>query len=613
MSNTKDFIGWLWRYLRDYQLELVVSFIGIVFYSLSNTAAIIYAFYELFEQWESGTLGNSFSVTVPEVPLLYPEGTELVIATGTPAEMVNQCLPYVIGIILIRVLSDFIRQFVMKYVGLSVGRDIRSELYENMIRRPITFFERKNVGDLISRLSSDINEVQGAVSTSLRNLVQAPLELVMAVGLVTYAAPMLSVFFLVIPICGFAIYKVGNRIKRYSRASQDVMGGLLSRMQERFSGIKLVKSAGRENSEISDFDRENQKHFRKKRRKIVVDSSLRPMMHLMIFAVGLAVAYLAFQLILSGYLSAAALGTFVVSIPWIYKPIRKLSGLNNTIQTSRGAAERIEQIFEDTFAEHQNLPQGDREPRFNDRITLDDVSYAYPDQDEMALRNVNLTLKKGQNLALVGPSGAGKSTLTDLLLRFFDPTQGECRLDGYSLKEYRLKEYRRMFGLVTQHSILFDDTITGNIRYGREEITDDEVREAADRAEALQFIQNLPDGFDTFVGEEGVRFSGGERQRIALARALAGDPNILVLDEATSDVDSRSEKKIIKAIENLPDSLSLVTISHALATVQFTEEILVLNDHEVEAVGTHDELLETSPTYKQLYEHQVDEVQTAFG
>lgn len=613
MQTTSDYFRWLWQYLRNYKPALVLAFIGMLLFSLTNTGVVIYIAHELFQQMEAGTLGESFSVEIPEVPFLMPEGYEWVIATGGPAEILNQIIVFAVIIILLRVISDFLRLFVMRYVSISVARDIRSKLYENMIYRPITFFERKNVGDLISRLSSDIDRVKSSVQTGLRDLVQAPMELIMAVGLVTYFAPYLSAFFLIIPVCGYAIYKVGNRIKRYSRATQDVMGNLITRMQERFSGIKLVKSAGREDRELEDFDRENDRHFRKLRRKIVSDSALRPAMHLTVSVLGIGVLYFAVQLILSGYLDKAALATFMISLPWIYKPLRKLSGLNDTIQTSRGAAERIEDIFMDAVAEHQDLPEGSETPTFDEAVEFHDVSYSYPDHNEIALRDISLQLEKGQNLALVGPSGAGKSTFTDLLLRFFDPTDGEIRLDGKPLQEYNLQGYRRLFGLVTQHSILFNDTITANIRYGRDSISEDAVRDAAERAEARGFIQDLDDGFETKVGEEGVRLSGGERQRIALARALAGDPKILVLDEATSDVDSRSEKKIIKAIENLPESISLVTISHALATVQFADRIVVLNQHEIEAIGEHEELVEKSPTYKQLYEHQVSELQTAFN
>ncbi len=613
MDSTRDFLRWLWDFLYPYRGYLLLAFVGMILFSLTNTGAVIYVAHELFQQMEAGTLNQQFTLSVPSVPFLLPGGSEWVVARGSTAEILNRVILLAVGLVIVRVLSDFIRLFVMRYVSIQVGRDLRDHLYARLIRRPVTYFEQHNVGDLMSRLSSDIAQIKNSIRVGLRDLVQAPLELILAVGLVTYFAPLLSLFFLVVPLCGWAIYRVGNRIKRYSRASQDVMGSLLSRIQERFAGIKLVKSAAREDEEIEDFRDENQKFFRKRRRKIVADSALRPAMHLVISLLGFGVLYAAVQLIIQGYLSRAALGTFLVSLPWLYKSIRKLSGVNEKIQTSRGAAERLAQVLEETREVLTELPEGDREPTFSRALEFDDVSYRYPGFEECALEDLNLTLEKGETLAVVGPSGAGKSTFTDLLLRFFDPTSGAVKLDGHPLPEYRLAPYRRLFGLVTQHTVLFDRSVAENIRYGREGIDREAVREAARRAEAESFVEQLPEGFDTVIGEQGVRLSGGERQRISLARALVGHPEILVLDEATSDVDSRSERLILQAIEKLPRDMTLVTISHALATVQFADRIAVLSDHELEAVGKHEDLLDGSPTYRQLYEHQVDELRTAFG
>lgn len=613
MSSTIGYFKWLWTYLRNYKPWLVIAFVGIFVFSLTNSAAIIYLFQEIGSQIESGTLGQSLTVQVPGIPVVFPSGMTLTVASGSKYQILNQVILLLIGLAVIRGISDFIRLYVMRYVSICVGRDIRSKLYRNMIQRPVTFFEQKSVGDLISRLSNDISQVKNSVSTGIRNAVQAPLEMLMAIGIVVYFAPVLAIFYLVLPLCGYGIYYVGNRIKRYSRQTQDVMGSLLTRMQERFSGIKLVKSVAREESEIEEFNEENERHFRKSRRKIASNSLLRPALHFIITIPLIAVLYFAITMIISGYLTMTQVATFGISTLWVYKSLRKISAFNETIQTSRGAAERIDQVINEGRGGFTDLEEGDLSPEFEQKIEFKDVGYAYPGYDEMALEGINITFEQGENLALVGPSGAGKSTFTDLLLRFIDPTQGTIELDGRPLKDYRLNEYRTLFGLVTQNTILFNDTIESNIRYGRRDVTRDQIRDAAGKAEALDFIEALPSGFQTDVGEQGVKFSGGERQRIALARALVGNPEILVLDEATSDVDSRSEKMILKAIENLPEEISLVTISHALSTVQFADRIIVLNDHTIESVGKHAELVEDSPTYGQLYEHQVGEIRTAFN
>lgn len=613
MNSTPDFIRWMWKYARPYFHWIVVATVGIILFTLTNAAAVIYVFHKLLSQIESGTLGEGLTVNLPEVPLLLPEGYEWVVASGSEYEILNTLMIYAAVIVFVRVVSDFIRLFVMDYVSIAIAKDIRADLYENILKRPVTFFERRNVGDLMSRLSNDISQVKQSLSVGLRDLFMAPLELFVAVGLVMYFAPYLAIFFLIIPICGYAIYHVGNRIRRYSRATQDVMGDLHSRMQERFAGIKLVKSAGYEATEIEEFNDQNEKHFRKRRRKIASDSILRPALHSFVLFPALGVLYLALSFVIQDYLTISALGTFLISLPYVYKSLRKLSGLNDTIQSSRGAAERIENIFSESRVYNVDLPEGNKEPTFDENIVFDDVGYHYPGYEEMALREINMTLTRGENLALVGPSGVGKSTYTDLLMRFIDPSSGEIRMDERELTEYNLTQYRRLFGLVTQEPILFDATISENISYGRDQVSQSDVIRAAQQAEAKKFIDDLPGGFETHVGEKGVKLSGGEKQRIALARALAGDPQILVLDEATSNIDSRSEKMIIDAIEKLPTEMTLLTISHALATVQFADQIMVLNDHTIEAIGDHSSLLEESPTYRELYEHQVDDLETAFG
>jgi subfamily B ATP-binding cassette protein MsbA len=430
---------------------MILAIVGIVLFTFSNAAAVIYIFHKLFSQLEAGTLSEGLTVSVPEIPVVLPSGYDWVVASGTPFEILNTLILYGLGIIFVRVISDFIRLFVMQYVSISVARDMRSELYENILQRPVTFFEQRNIGDLMSRLSNDIGQVKKAVNAGIRDIFMAPLELVMAVGLVAYFAPYLALFFLIIPFCAYAIYHVGNRIRRYSRASQDVLGDINSLIQERFSGIKLVKSVAREDSEIADFNEQNQKHFRKVRRKIASDSLLRPAMHSFVLFPAIGILYLAASFVIQGYLTMTSLGTFMIALPYIYKSLRKLSALNKTLQSSRGAAERIQNIFNEQRKYNVDLREGNLSPEFNQEITFDSVGYSYPGYDQMALQDINYTFEKGKNVALVGPSGAGKSTFTDLLMRFIDPTTGEIRLDGRELSEYDLTEYRRLFGLDKPH------------------------------------------------------------------------------------------------------------------------------------------------------------------
>ncbi len=612
MDSTLDYFLWLGGYLKKYTLLLSVAVLGMVVWSLSNGAIILFLRKVMGEALD-GSLGGEFAVTIPSVPVVHPASTRWVLFEGDAHAIWWGICLVCLGILTLTILAEFTRLFVMKYVSLSVSRDLRDDLFENMIRRPVTFFEQRNVGDLISRLSSDIDRVNGSISSALKDIIQSPLELIVVGGIAVYVAPYLSLAFLVVPLSGYVIMKVGERIKRYSRASQDVLGQLITRMQERFSGIKLVKAHATENDEVRRFRDENQKFFRKMRRKILAGSAEKPFLHFMVYLVGIGVFYLGGDWIIRGSMPPEDFFTFAISLFWIYKPIRKIAGINDKIQGSRGAAERIDQVFSETGESFRDLPDGERRPDFREGFEFERVSHRYPQADTPALKEISLSVSRGERVAVVGPSGAGKSTLIDLLLRFFDPTSGVIRLDGHPLSEYRLREYRRLFGLVTQHTLLFDTSVTENIRYGRSDVSVEQVREAARQAEALPFIRDMPDGLDTLIGERGVRLSGGERQRLSLARALVRNPQILVLDEATSSVDSRSEQMILRAIDNLPEDMTLITISHALATVQFTGRIVVLKDGGVEAVGSHEQLLRESPTYAQLYEHQVEGIQTAFS
>lgn len=612
METTKKFLKWLWGYLRNYKLAMAIAILGMLLYSLTNGTLLLF-FREVMRQVFKGGLSNQLSVTIPQIPYLHPETTQFVLIKGSPYKILVFVSLAGLGILSLTVVAEFLKKFIMKYVALNVSRDIRQSLYENMIQRPISFFEQRNVGDLMSRISADINRVKGAVTSALRDIIQSPLEIIIVGGVAIYVAPRMSLGFIVLPVCGYLIYKMGDRIKRYSRASQDVLGQLLSRIQEKFSGIKLIKAEATEQSEIEKFAEKNQKFFRKMRRKILADSLMVPVMHMLVYGVAIGLLYIGGRLILNDMLQPADFMTFLLTLFWIYKPIRKITAVNKKIQGARGAAERINQVLDESRRVYTDLKSGDRVPEFKESIVFDEVTYNYPETDSPALADFDLKIKSGDKLAVVGPSGAGKSTFTDLLLRFYDPSEGKLLLDGKPLSEYDLGAYRELFGLVPQHTILFDATIGENIQYGRKDLPHSQVREAARQAEALPFIEKLPEGFETNVGEEGVKLSGGERQRLSLARALASQPQILVLDEATSSVDSQSEKLILKALEKLPEDITLLTISHALATVQFVDRIAVLEDHRLEAVGPHQQLLDESPTYKQLYEHQVDSLQTAFN
>ncbi|MFB6356390.1 MAG: ABC transporter ATP-binding protein [bacterium] len=476
---------------------------------------------------------QSFTIELPDLGFFGFTGGEWVLARGTTGDILITVTFFGVGILIVLVISEFLKLSVMDILAVAVGRDIRDDLYQHILNRPLAFFEQRNVGDLMSRLSSDVNTINGAITGALKDVIQSPLEILVVGGIAVYVAPLLSlIFLLVVPICGYVIFYVGEKIKRYSRNSQDVQGNLLSRVQERFSGIKLVKSEVNEDREIESFKKENRRYYRKERRKKVAKASLRSFLHFMIYGAALGLMFLGGQFIIKGYMNTEDFVVFLASLIWIYKPIRKLSGVNQKIQSSRGAAERIDAVFSESNRVLSQLSEGNREAQYEKSISFDNVYFEYEASDEEVLKDISVEIERGDRIGVVGKSGAGKSTFVDLLLRFYDPVDGQIKLDGIPLQQYCLESYRRLFGLGTQHTILFDDTIAENIRYGREGIDRKRIREATEEAQAWKFIREYEEGLDTMIGEQGVRLSGGERQRVALARALVTNPDILVLDDA---------------------------------------------------------------------------------
>ncbi|MFP4686846.1 MAG: ABC transporter ATP-binding protein [bacterium] len=604
MDSTWKFMKWLWSYLQPYWYWLIGGLVGMVAYGASH-GTLLYLVHEVAREIFEGDIRNQLTLEIPKVPLLDIGGNMVTVMEGTQLQILQAVLLLAIMVLIVEVIAELLSKLTMKILAQCVTRDIRSELYKNIIDRSLTFFESHNVGDLLSRVSADINQVQGSINSSVRDLVQAPLEVVFVLAVAVYAAPILAPAFIVIPLCVYIVIAIGKRVKKYSRQSQDVLGDILSLMQERFSGIKLVKALCAESEEKDFFNRKNQQFFRKLRRKIVADKIMKTVLHALIYTVGVLVFYIGGLLVFRWELLAPqGLVVFVASLFWAYKPLRKAAGMYTELQSARGAAERIDQIFSETRVLYSRLSAGNKKPEFKDKISFEDVSYHYPNSETPAINRVNLEIKRGRRIALVGPSGSGKSTLMDLLMRFYDPTSGQIKLDGVPLPEYDLFSLRRMFGLVTQDPVLFDASIAENIAYARDYVPDEEIRRAAEQAEALDFISRMPEGFETVIGERGVRLSGGEKQRITLARALVSNPRVLVLDEATSNVDSESERAIVEAIGNLADDLTVVAISHTLATVQHVDEIVVINRHIIEARGSHEELLKESATYQSLYNYQ---------
>ena len=507
----------------------------------------------------------------------------------------------IVLVYLIKGIFRFGQNYLMRKTGQKVIEAIRNDLFEKIISLPMSFFSQNSTGSLMSRVTNDVNAMQN----SIPSVVTGVRECFSIIGLafvVLYQDVYLGSFALfVLPLIVLPIVKIGKKIKKYSKKGQGEMGNIASVLQESFSGIQVVKAFAMESKEIMKFREKNAKFVGYEVRRMIYNEASSPLMEL-IGAVGMAlVVYYGGLKVISGESTPGTFFSFMAAIVMMYDPFKRINNSNNVIQAAIGAAERIFEIMDarnEILENNGNIPC---DARCKD-ITFENVYFSYGDED--VLRGVNLTIKSGTKVALVGSSGAGKSTFIKLIPRFYDVTGGRIRIGDIGLKEFDVYSLRKNIGIVSQDTFLFNETIRYNISYGLDNVTDEDVINAAKNAFAHEFITQLPQGYDTIIGERGVRLSGGQKQRITIARAILKNPPIFILDEATSALDSESEKIVQKALENLMVGRTSIVIAHRLSTVLNSDEIVVLEGGAIESVGKHEDLLVKSKTYKRLYELQ---------
>jgi len=512
-------------------------------------------------------------------------------------------IPFLITIVVIyfafKGIFTYLQAVLMEQVGKRVIRGMRNRLYRHATSLSSDFFTQARTGDLISRTTNDIVMVEEALVRTFADLFLQPLNLIATVAAAFWLNWRLALIAIVaIPAVLFPVLAIGRRIRRRTRRVQEKLADLTSILQETFEGIRVVKAFNMEPYEIERFERENQRLYRLSVRIIRQYNIVRPVIELLggitiagALVIGAGLLRMAVPVILA----------FSAAIIRIYEPAKKLGALYNKIQMSIAAAERVFQVM-DLKPSVAEEPDAGVLPPIRDRITYEHVSFAY--EDEPVLRDISLEVKRGEVLAIVGPSGSGKTTIVNLLLRFYDPTDGTISIDGTNLRDVTLASLREQIGLVTQDVVLFNDTVAANIAYGRPDTPREAIAEAARVANADEFIRALPDAYDTVIGERGVKLSGGQRQRLAIARALLRNPPILVLDEATSALDTESERLVQQAIDRLMQHRTALVIAHRLSTIQHADTIVVLSDGRIVEQGTHPELVEADGLYRKLYEMQ---------
>jgi len=500
-------------------------------------------------------------------------------------------------------LFDFAQQYLMSYVGQRIVTDLRNKLYCHIQDMPMSFFIKHSTGELISRLSNDVNAIEGAASNAITGVIKDLFTIIALTVVIFYRDwKLASITLLLLPCTIIPIVNFGKKLKKIGLKSLSSIAELTVILQETFgSGAMIVKAFCMEEHEKKRFSKENFRFFRILMKRQFIRSISPPAMELLGgIAVALIIAYGGYSVI-KGYNTPGDFFSFITALMMLYEPIKKLSKANNVIQQGMAAAERIFEIL-DAEPEIKDLPGAEELKEIKRSIEFVDVSFKY--DGHMVLKDINLKANVGEVIALVGRSGSGKSTLVNLIPRFYEVSQGNILIDGKDIRNLTLRSLRSKIAIVTQQSILFNDTIRNNIAYGDVTKSEEEIIKAAKLAYAHDFILSLPKGYDTIIGEEGIKLSGGERQRICIARAILKDAPILILDEATSFLDSQSEEIVQKALENLMCNRTTFVIAHRLSTVQNADKILVLNKGQIVEEGRHAELLKLNGEYKRLYELQ---------
>jgi subfamily B ATP-binding cassette protein MsbA len=605
----------LLRYVRPYGLHLLAS-------------VLLMAMVGLFDAFRVLLIGPIFDRVLN--PTTHPKGITLFNIPGTdysfnlqqfvPSNMHNDWTVVAYALVAATVLKgicDYLGTYLVNYAGFGMITDLRNDLYDAILRRSVGFFHKHSTGNLLSTIINDIERVQFAMSSVLGEFLQQLFTLIFTAGVVIVLGGKLAwVLVLFIPFIIVSAGKIGRRVRSTTRKGQDKLADIQHILHETITGNRIVKAFGMESWELARFRGAARKLFRANLRSVRAQALSSPLMDI-IGAVAIAMLLmLGRDKIKTGLFSAGGFLTFIVAVFKLYDPVRKFAQFNNNFQQALGASSEIFK-FMDAQDDVKQRPGATPLNGFKESVRFENVSFSYPNESgvpQQILRNVNLDVRAGEVIAFVGSSGAGKTTLANLLPRFFDVdgtydgngnrSGGRILIDGHDLRDLSLSSLRQQIGIVTQETILFNDSIRNNIAYGQPGVSNKRVQEAAKAALAHDFIMRMPNGYDSVIGERGTRLSGGERQRIAIARALLKNAPILILDEATSSLDTESESLVQSALQNLMAGRTVFVIAHRLSTVRHADRIVVLEKGTIADEGSHDELVARLGTYKRLYDLQ---------
>jgi ATP-binding cassette, subfamily B, bacterial len=520
--------------------------------------------------------------------------------------VLNFAVAAIAAIAVVGAISSYFEKYLTTSVSQWVTHDLRRTLYNHIQRLSLAEYEKTQTGDLISRVTSDIGAVQDFINSALLGILVNVLTLVGMVGVMFYINWRFTLIALSIaPVLFIVVYSFTRRIKKASRAVRKKESELVSVVEEVLTSVRVVKAFAREDFEVSRFESQSLENVETALEARTIKAKLSPIVDVMV-AIGtcLVLGY-GGRLALTGKLSAGVLIVFLLYLGKMYKPMRELSKSTDTVSKALVGYERIQEVL-DIEARVRDLPRARKAPRFKGKIEFDHVNFSY-DEKTPVLKDISFSIEAGHLAAIVGPSGTGKTTIISLIPRFYDPQSGTVKIDGTDIRGYKLKSVREQISFVLQETLLFHATVWDNIAYGKPDASRDQITRAAKEANAHEFIEKLPEGYNTMVGERGATLSGGQRQRIAIARAIIRDTPILVLDEPTSGLDSASEQTVIDALDRLMKGKTSIVVAHHLSAIRHASIIFVVKESELVEQGTHEELLAAGGLYAKLYKIQTSE------